>query len=163
MPTTIEPQAAQGGVPERDTPEAAGDAARDAAFARLLEAAQAARLRAYAPYSGFRVGAAVEDAQGRIYCGCNIENVSYGLTNCAERTALFAAVADGAGPFVRMAVCADTPEPVAPCGACLQVMQELAPQMELLLANLAGARCYTTVQERMPCGFTAFPRRENGS
>ena len=131
-------------------------------WSQLIEAAWQAREYAHAPYSGFQVGAAVETADGRIYGGCNIENVSYGLTNCAERTAMFQAIANGAKKLVRMAVCADTPEPVAPCGACRQVMVELGPQMELLLINKAGKQIYTTVEELMPYCFDDFPQlREN--
>ena len=131
-------------------------------WSQLIEAAWQAREHAHAPYSGFQVGAAVETADGRIYGGCNIENVSYGLTNCAERTAMFQAIANGAKKLVRMAVCADTPEPVAPCGACRQVMVELGPQMELLLINKSGKQIYTTVEELMPYCFDDFPQlREN--
>ena len=131
-------------------------------WSQLIEAAWQAREYAHAPYSGFQVGAAVETADGRIYGGCNIENVSYGLTNCAERTAMFQAIANGEKELVRMAVCADTPEPVAPCGACRQVMVELGPQMELLLINKAGKQIYTTVEELMPYCFDDFPQlREN--
>ena len=131
-------------------------------WSQLIEAAWQAREHAHAPYSGFQVGAAVETADGRIYGGCNIENVSYGLTNCAERTAMFQAIANGEKELVRMAVCADTPEPVAPCGACRQVMVELGPQMELLLINKAGKQIYTTVEELMPYCFDDFPQlREN--
>ena len=131
-------------------------------WSQLIEAAWQAREYAHAPYSGFQVGAAVETADGRIYGGCNIENVSYGLTNCAERTAMFQAIANGEKELVRMAVCADTPEPVAPCGACRQVMVELGSQMELLLINKAGKQIYTTVEELMPYCFDDFPQlREN--
>ena len=131
-------------------------------WSQLIEAAWQAREHAHAPYSGFQVGAAVETADGRIYGGCNIENVSYGLTNCAERTAMFQAIANGAKKLVRMAVCADTPEPVAPCGACRQVMVELGPQMELLLINKSGKQIHTTVGELMPYCFDDFPQlREN--
>ena len=94
----------------------------------LIDAAWQAREHAYAPYSGFRVGAAVQCADGSIYGGCNIENVSYGLTNCAERTAMFQAVANGAKEFHRMVICADTEEPIAPCGACRQALAELCDE-----------------------------------
>ena len=131
-------------------------------WSQLIESAWQAREYAHAPYSGFQVGAAVETADGRIYGGCNIENVSYGLTNCAERTAMFQAIANGDKELVRMAVCADTPEPVAPCGACRQVMVELAPKMELLLINKAGKQMLTSVEHLMPYSFDDFPQmREN--
>ena len=125
----------------------------------LIAAAWKAREQAYAPYSGFAVGAAVQTASGQIYGGCNIENVSYGLGNCAERTAMFQAIAHGERQLVRIAVCADTPEPVAPCGACRQVMQELGPQMEVILVNQAGAQIVTTVEELLPYSFQKFPQQ----
>ena len=126
----------------------------------LKDAAWKAREQAYAPYSGFKVGAAVETASGSIYGGCNIENVSYGLCNCAERTAMFQAVANGERVLKRIVVCADTPEPVAPCGACRQVMQELGPQMEVLLVNREGKQILTTVAELLPYSFQDFPQSE---
>ena len=125
----------------------------------LIATAWKAREQAYAPYSGFAVGAAVQTASGQIYGGCNIENVSYGLSNCAERTAMFQAIAHGERQLVRVAVCADTPEPVAPCGACRQVMQELGPQMEVILVNQAGAQIVTTVEELLPYSFQKFPQQ----
>ncbi len=126
----------------------------------LKDAAWKAREQAYAPYSGFKVGAAVETASGHIYGGCNIENVSYGLCNCAERTAMFQAVANGERDLKRIVVCADTPEPIAPCGACRQVMQELGPQMEVLLINREGKQIITTVAELLPYSFQDFPQTE---
>lgn len=125
----------------------------------LIAVAWKAREQAYAPYSGFAVGAAVQTASGQIYGGCNIENVSYGLSNCAERTAMFQAIAHGERQLVRIAVCADTSEPVAPCGACRQVMQELGPQMEVILVNQAGAQIVTTVEELLPYSFQKFPQQ----
>ena len=91
---------------------------------KLLAAALAARENAYAPYSKFKVGAAVETADGHIFTGCNVENASYGLTCCAERNAVFAAIGSGARSFKALCVVADTEEPVAPCGACRQVLAE---------------------------------------
>lgn len=125
----------------------------------LIAVAWKAREQAYAPYSGFAVGAAVQTASGQIYGGCNIENVSYGLSNCAERTAMFQAIAHGERQLVRIAVCADTSEPVAPCGPCRQVMQELGPQMEVILVNQAGAQIVTTVEELLPYSFQKFPQQ----
>ena len=127
---------------------------------KLVEMAIEAMHHAYVPYSGFKVGAAVETASGHIYGGCNIENVSYGLCNCAERTAMFQAVANGERVLKRIVVCADTPEPVAPCGACRQVMQELGPQMEVLLVNREGKQILTTVAELLPYSFQDFPQSE---
>lgn len=122
----------------------------------LLDLARHARERAYAPYSKFHVGAAVLARDGRTFGGCNVENAAYGLCNCAERTALFSAIAAGCQPgdFVALAVTADTPQPVAPCGACRQVMAELCDAaMPVLLANLDGDRQQTTVAALLPGSF----------
>lgn len=105
---------------------------------RLVEAALEARLRARAPYSGFLVGAALEEAGGRIFPGCNVESASYGLTICAERVAAFRAVAEGARRFTRLVVAADSDTPTPPCGACRQVLWELCGDVEILLVNLKG-------------------------
>jgi cytidine deaminase len=122
----------------------------------LLNLARAARQRAYAPYSRFQVGAVVLTRDGRRFDGCNVENAAYGLCNCAERTALFAAVAAGCRPgdFAALAVVADTPGPVSPCGACRQVMAELCDQaMPVLLGNLGQHVQETTVAELLPGSF----------
>jgi cytidine deaminase len=102
----------------------------------LLDAALRAREQAHAPYSKFHVGAALEDSEGRIYMGCNVENASYGLTVCAERTAVFKAVSEGARHFRRIAVAADTVSLTPPCGACRQVMWEICGDIEVVLVNL---------------------------
>ncbi len=122
----------------------------------LMAQAAAARDKAYAPYSNFRVGAAVLAADGRVFAGCNVENASYGLCNCAERTALFSAIAAGVAvnTIERIAVIGDTPGPISPCGACRQVMFELGgPQLRVVLGNLQGARQLTTADELLPGGF----------
>lgn len=122
----------------------------------LVDAARAARERAYAPYSGFQVGAALRSHDGRVYVGCNVENASYGLCNCAERTAFFAAIAAGESPrsFTQLAVIADTPGPVSPCGACRQVLIELGgPDLVVVLANLAGHVERTTAGVLLPGAF----------
>jgi cytidine deaminase len=122
----------------------------------LLDLARSARESAYAPYSRFQVGAALQTRDGRQFSGCNVENAAYGLCNCAERTALFSAIAAGCKPgdFSAIAVIADTAEPVTPCGACRQVLAELCgPGMPVLLANVAGATRQTTVEALLPDGF----------
>ncbi|RDS83096.1 cytidine deaminase [Dyella monticola] len=122
----------------------------------LLDLAHSARELAYAPYSHFHVGAALQSKDGRVFGGCNVENAAYGLCNCAERTALFSAIAAGCKPgdFSAIAIVADTPEPVTPCGACRQVLAELcASDMPVLLANTSGATRQTTVEALLPEGF----------
>ena len=102
----------------------------------LLQAALDARKNAHAPYSNFRVGAAIEDESGRIYTGCNIENATYGLTLCAERVAVFKAISEGARKFKRIAVATDTATLAPPCGACRQILWEFCGDAELTLVNL---------------------------
>lgn len=104
----------------------------------LLDAAIGARLKAYAPYSRFAVGAALLGQSGRVYLGCNVENISYGLTQCAERNAVATAVAAGETAFVSVTIVADTEQPISPCGACRQVMAEFAPDLVIVSANLKG-------------------------
>lgn len=129
----------------------------DDAPGMLMAMARTARDQAYAPYSHFHVGAAVLTHDGRRFAGCNVENAAYGLCNCAERTALFAAVAAGCRPgdFAALAVIADTPAPVSPCGACRQVMAELCDgAMPVLLGNLAGDLQQTRVDALLPGSFS---------
>jgi cytidine deaminase len=128
----------------------------------LLALARQVREHAWAPYSRFAVGAALQTRDGRRFLGCNVENAAYGLCNCAERTALFAAVAAGCRPgdFVAIAVIADTDAPVSPCGACRQVLAELCDgDMPVLLGNLRGDRQPTTVSELLPGAFR-LPTRD---
>jgi cytidine deaminase len=121
---------------------------------RLLQAARKAMKHAYAPYSHFRVGAALLTAQGRIFSGCNVENSSYGLTNCAERTAIFAAVADsGPGLTIRaVAVVNDQGVPCSPCGACRQVIYEFGAEAAVIFQSAAGWRV-SPIAELLPEGF----------
>ncbi len=121
----------------------------------LLQAALEARGHAHAPFSHFLVGAAIEAADGRIYGGCNVENSSYGLTMCAERTAIFRAVAEGAKRFTRIAVVADTPQLTPPCGACRQVLWDLCGDLEVVLFNLAGASETFRLSDLLPRAFDA--------
>ena len=104
----------------------------------LFVCALAARRHAHAPYSRFAVGAAIEDAEGRIHTGCNIENATYGLTVCAERVAVFKAISEGAREFRRVAVAADTDVLTPPCGACRQILWEFCGDVEIVLVNPRG-------------------------
>ncbi|NIE65984.1 cytidine deaminase [Burkholderia sp. Ax-1719] len=127
----------------------------------LIDAAKAAREKAYAPYSRFKVGAALRTKDGKVFHGCNVENASYGLCNCAERTALFSAIAAGyrPGDFATMAVVAETDGPVAPCGACRQVMIELGtPALEVILVNLKGDVRVTSADALLPEAFYLNPQ-----
>ena len=121
----------------------------------LLSLALTARERAYAPYSQFKVGAALLCASGKVFLGCNVENSAYPATICAERGAIAAAMAAGEHDFVRLAVVAGSPRPVTPCGMCRQVLAELAPRAQVLLANLEGAVEETTTEMLLPGAFTA--------
>ncbi|KAB2493553.1 cytidine deaminase [Priestia filamentosa] len=122
----------------------------------LMEEAKKARELAYAPYSKFKVGAALLTENGDVYKGCNIENAAYSLCNCAERTALFKAYSDGNKQYTALAVVADTDRPVSPCGACRQVISELCPSdMKVYLTNLKGDVAEMTVSELLPGAFTA--------
>ncbi len=118
----------------------------------LMKMAIEARQNAYAPYSHFAVGAALLAESGKVYTGCNIENASYGLTCCAERNAIFAAVGAGERRFKMLAVAADTPEPVAPCGACRQVIAEFGIPL-VVMGNLKEATKTMTAEELLPYGF----------
>jgi cytidine deaminase len=105
---------------------------------KLLDAALAVRQNAHARFSGFQVGAALEDDSGRIHTGCNVENATYGLTVCAERVAVFKAISEGARKFRRVAVAADTDVLTPPCGACRQILWEFCGDVEIVLVNLHG-------------------------
>lgn len=122
----------------------------------LIDAARQARQNAHAPFSHFKVGAAVEDDSGRIHTGCNVENATYGLTVCAERIAIFKAISEGARRFVRVAVVADTEVLTPPCGACRQILWEFCGDIEIVLANLSGK------SETIRLG-TLFPRAFDAS
>jgi cytidine deaminase len=110
----------------------------------LVSAALQARENAFAPYSKFKVGAALEDAEGRIHTGCNVENATYGLTVCAERVAVLKAISEGVRGFRRVAIAADTETLTPPCGACRQILWEFCGDIEIVLSNLRGRTetCY---------------------
>ncbi|AMA53054.1 MULTISPECIES: cytidine deaminase [Bacillus] len=122
----------------------------------LITEALKARDMAYAPYSKFQVGAALLTKDGKVYRGCNIENAAYSMCNCAERTALFKAVSEGDTEFQMLAVAADTPGPVSPCGACRQVISELCTKdVIVVLTNLQGQIKEMTVEELLPGAFSS--------
>ena len=119
----------------------------------LVERAAKARQSAYAPYSGFLVGAAVLSVSGAAYSGCNVENASYGLTMCAERVAAFPAVAAGEQRLSTIAVVGDLETPLPPCGACRQVLAELGPEATVVMANLDGKALVASMEELLPLAF----------
>ena len=119
----------------------------------LRAAAEAAKARAYAPYSNFRVGAALLCEDGSMVSGCNVENASYGLTVCAERNAVFAAVALGKTRFVAIAICTDQEAPVTPCGACRQVLAEFAPPFSVRCYGTRGDEICETTASLLPHAF----------
>jgi len=125
-------------------------------YEKLIDEARVAREKAYTPYSKFKVGAALECKDGRIFHGCNVENASYGLCNCAERTAFFSAIAAGyqPGDFTALAVIGQTDDPIAPCGACRQVVLELGGnELPVVLTNLKGDIFETTAAAQLPNAF----------
>ena len=121
--------------------------------AELIEVAKKYRENAYVPYSKFKVGAAVLTDGGKVFGGCNIENSSYPVTNCAERTAIFKAVSEGEKNLVAIAVVADTDGPCSPCGACRQVMAEFKIP-KIIMTNLKGDTKVATLEEVLPFAFS---------
>jgi len=121
----------------------------------LPEAALAARENAWAPFSGFRVGAALEDETGRIFTGCNVENATYGLSVCAERVAVLKAISEGARKFRRVAVAADTDTLTPPCGACRQILWEFCGDVEVTLVNPRGKSETFQLRDLFPRAFDA--------
>jgi len=128
----------------------------------LREAAFAARSAAHAPYSSFRVGAALETTDGRRYAGCNIENASYPVTICAERVALGSAVVDGATGFQRLFLCADSPVPAPPCGMCRQALAEFAPDLLIVSEGTSGTRVEWRLSDLLPAMFR-LPSSDGGA
>lgn len=121
----------------------------------LVAAAVDARTRARAPFSRFRVGAALETADGEVFTGCNVENATYGLTMCAERVALFKAISAGKDRFKRIVVVADTAEPTPPCGSCRQLLWEFCGDIEIVLANLSEVKARLSLLGLLPMPFDA--------
>ena len=116
----------------------------------LERIAKKVRRLAHAPYSNFRVGAALESTDGKIFHGCNVENISFGLTICAERSAVSAAISAGVRSFRRIVIVADSDEPVTPCGACRQVLSEFSEHMEIISVNLKSKKYRTTIAKLLP-------------
>ena len=129
-------------------------ATSDADWCELRATAFAALEHAYAPYSRFRVGAAVRSRDGRIYSGCNVENASYPASMCAERVAVATAVADGARDFVALVIATDAAEPAPPCGVCRQVLGELGPRLEVVSCTSRGGESRWSVASLLPSPFT---------
>ncbi|MCC0769073.1 cytidine deaminase [Bacillus pacificus] len=122
---------------------------------KYIEEANKMLSKAYIPYSKFPVGAALVTKEGKIYTGCNIENASYGLCNCAERTAIFKAVSEGERDFSYLVITGETDGPISPCGACRQVSAEFCdPKMPVLLTNVKGDEKEVTVEQLLPGAFT---------
>ena len=120
----------------------------------LIDAAKAARELAYAPYSGFKVGAALLTESGKIYTGCNVESASLGLSMCAERVAIFKAVSEGAGPLKAIAIVCSDPEKCTPCGACRQLISEFGPNADLIIEKGEGEIEVSKIQDILPDYFT---------
>lgn len=119
----------------------------------LCRAAIAMLGRSYSPYSHFPVGAALECSDGTVFTGCNIENAAYGLTICAERTAIFKAISEGHRDFKRIVIAGKSEDYCVPCGSCRQVMQEFTPQMEVICLNGKGEAKHFALKELLPYGF----------
>jgi cytidine deaminase len=124
-------------------------------FKELIDKAKETRERAFAPFSGFKVGAAVETESGEIYSGCNVESASYGLTICAERVAIFSAVAAGHKRIAAVAVVADSKELTAPCGACRQIIWEFGGDIPVIMENLVGDAKTVMMGKLLPLPFSS--------
>ena len=121
-------------------------------YEQLIDEALKARKNSYSPYSNFSVGAAIQTEKG-IYTGCNVENASFGLTNCAERTAIFKAVSDGAKEYKAIAICADLPGGPAPCGACRQVIREFSKDIKIIISDINKKYEVTDIETLLPNSF----------
>ena len=141
------------------TPATGGNVTPTPAQQKLIDAAQDVRQRAYAPYSHFQVGAALETEDGTVFKGCNVENLSYGATICAERNAVFQAVAAGHKKFKAIAVIADLPTPITPCGMCRQVLGEFGGETEVICTNLKKDVMVSSVGALLPAAFDFDPSK----
>ena len=128
----------------------------------LIDAATAVRERAFAPYSDFQVGAAVETTDGKVFTGCNIESATYGLTMCAERVAIWKAVSEGESTFSRIAVVVDTEELTPPCGSCRQIIWEFCGDIPVTMANLHGKTETVQMSDLLPRAFDSHFLKQSG-
>lgn len=122
-------------------------------YKQLIEAAQKAKEHSYSPHSKFRVGAAIITQSGKIYTGCNIENSSFSLTICAERTAIFKAVSEGQRKFAAIAIVTDLKDPIPPCGACRQVLMDMAGDIDVIIAGNKGDNIVSKLSKLLPMPF----------
>lgn len=123
---------------------------------KLISKAREARKKAYAPYSKFKVGAAIESVDGRVFTGCNVENASHGVACCAERVALYKAVSQGAKSFRRIAIVTDTPVPTPPCGICRQALCEFSKDIEVVMTNMEGRTLVMSIKALLPYAFVSY-------
>lgn len=127
---------------------------------QLIQRAKDAQTHAYAPYSKFRVGAAVLSEDNRVFTGCNVENSTYGATICAERTAVFTAVSQGAQKFTKIVIVSDSDEPVMPCGICRSVLYEFSPDIEVIAVGSSGKVETANLSQLYPKGFHLIPKKQ---
>lgn len=123
-------------------------------YQQLVKIAEKAKEKAYVPYSNFRVGAALLTAEGEVFTGCNIENASFGLSNCAERTAIFKAISEGYKNYKAIAISTDTQDITSPCGACRQVLIEFSEDIDVIMANVEGQYEVYKIPKLLPLAFS---------
>ncbi len=125
----------------------------------LIVRARHAQQNAYAPYSQFKVGAAIVTEDGQVFTGCNVENSTFGATSCAERNAVYCAICAGAQVFTKIVIVTDSEEPVMPCGICRQVLYEFNPDIEIIAVNASGKKDRVRLSEILPKGFELEKKR----